>query len=39
MLARQTDAPRRDHVHQLPIDNTLQFDGSGNLGVADFDGY
>ena len=28
-----TDAPRRDHVHRVPIDNTMQFDGSGDLGV------
>ena len=28
-----TEVARADHVHQLPIDNTLQFDGSDELGV------
>ena len=26
-------AARSDHIHGLPIDNTLQFDGSDQLGV------
>ena len=28
-----TEVARTDHVHQLPIDNTMQFDGSDDLGV------
>ena len=28
-----TGAARSDHVHGLPIDNTMQFDGSDQLGV------
>ena len=27
-------AARSDHIHGLPIDNTLQFDGSDQLGVS-----
>ena len=27
-------AARSDHIHGLPIDNTLQFDGSGQMGVS-----
>ena len=28
-----SELSKRDHVHRVPTDNTLEFDGSGDLGV------